>query len=175
MHRSISESLYPTVPFASAGPPERSRASVVTRMVFDGTPAQAWKTLMFYEQLDRRPPLYLRLLLPVPLGTTGSKSKVGDEAHCSYRGGHLIKRVTRVEDLRAYGFQVVKQELSFGGGMRLSGGEYSLRELAPGRTEVAAVTNYESPRRPRWLWRPIETAVCHLFHQHILRAMRRSI
>jgi hypothetical protein len=59
--------------------------------------------------------------------------------------------------------------------LTLSGGCYTLRAL-PGRlTEVAVTTRYVSGKRPGWLWKPIEAAVCHLFHRHLLSAIRRKI
>jgi hypothetical protein len=143
-------------------------------MTFAAPPAQAWRAIMFYEQIDERPPLHLRLLLPVPIRTEGRKSDVGDEALCLYEGGHLVKRVTAVEEGRLYRFDVVEQALAIGGGLRLSGGAYALRALPGGATEVTTETRYASGRRPRWLWRPIEATVCHMFHRHILRAMRRT-
>jgi hypothetical protein len=129
---------------------------------------------MFYEQIDQRPPWYLRLLLPVPIRTEGSKAAVGDEALCLYVGGHLVKRVTRVEQSALYAFAVIEQKLDVGG-IVLSDGEYSLRARFDGGTDVTVTTRYASTRRPRWLWRPIEGLVCHAFHHHILRAMRRAI
>ncbi|MGH7295433.1 MAG: hypothetical protein ACRELB_10895 [Polyangiaceae bacterium] len=156
---------------ASAAPD----ASVLTTMRFGAPAAQVWQGLMFYEQIDARPPLHLRLLLPVPIRTEGDKERVGDEARCVYDGGHLIKRVTQIDPGRRYAFEVTEQQLMIGGGLRLSGGEYVLREIAPFRSEVSVTTRYVSPRRPRWLWRPIEAAVCHAFHRYILRAMRREV
>lgn len=148
--------------------------TVVTTIAMAATPERVWETLMFYEQVETRPPFHLRLLLPVPIRTEGPKSAVGDEALCLYEGGHLVKRVTEVESRRYFGFEVCKQELDVGGGMRLSGGWYELRELDGGKTEVAVATRYTSAKRPRWLWRSIEATVCHSFHRHILRAMRRD-
>jgi hypothetical protein len=83
--------------------------------------------------------------------------------------------VTHIDPNRVYGFDVVEQELAFGGGLKLAGGGYTLREL-PGRiTDVAVTTRYTSTKRPGWLWKPIEATVCHLFHRHLLRAMQRRI
>ena len=148
--------------------------SVATSMIFEAAPADVWDRLMFYEQIDQRPPLHLRMLLPTPIETAGRKSEIGDEARCLYRGGYLIKRVTQVEPRRRYVFEVSEQALEVGG-VQLSGGEYVISELARGRAEVRIVTRYASPRWPRWLWRPIERIVCHSFHRHILRAMRREV
>ncbi|HUJ63178.1 MAG TPA: hypothetical protein VLX92_31990 [Kofleriaceae bacterium] len=159
---------------AARATPEAAHDEIATRMRFAAPLADTWRALMFYEQIDGKPPWYLRLLLPVPIGTEGKKTEVGDEALCRYVGGHLLKRVTRVEPERLYGFVIAEQQLAMGGGIRLSGGEYTLRVLPDDTTEVAVVTRYTSKRRPRWLWRRIEAAVCHLFHRHILRAMRRA-
>lgn len=151
------------------------RASVVTRMVFAAPAERVWKGLVFYEALGERPPLHLRLLLPVPIGTEGKVSAVGDEATCLYEGGHLLKRITRIEQGDLYEFEVAEQALSVGGGMRLSGGRYTLRGLPDGQTEVAVETRYVSRKWPRWFWRPLEKMVCHLFHRYLLGSMRRQV
>lgn len=149
--------------------------AISTAMTIAAAPEAIWDRLIFYEQLEGRPPLHLRLLLPVPIETIGRKSQVGDEARCVYEGGHLIKRVTRLDPPRSYEFDVVEQELALGGGMRLVGGDYRIRPLADGRCELRITTRYHGARRPRWMWRPIERTVCHSFHRHLLRAMRRAI
>ena len=150
----------------------QAAVSVVTRATFTASPQKVWKALMFYEQIDQRPPLLLRLLLPIPLRAEGRKSQVGDEVKCHYLSGHLLKRVTGVTPGRSCEFEVVEQDLKLAGGVTLLGGSYALRPLADGRTEVALMTCYVSPHRPRWLCRRIEAVVCHYFHCHILNAMR---
>lgn len=148
--------------------------SVVTSMRVFATPSQVWSSLVFYEGLDEAPPLYLRLLLPRPIRTQGSKSKVGDEATCLYQGGHLLKQITKIDVDRLYEFKVVEQDLGIGGGVRLSGGCYALRALTGGDTELSITTGYTSRNRPRWLVQPVEEAVCHLFHRHLLGAIKRK-
>ncbi len=143
-------------------------------MTFPASPERVWRHLLFYEQIEGRPPLALRLALPVPTRTEGRKTQVGDEAKCIYRGGHLIKRVTEVEVGRHYRFEVVEQALDVGNGIRLLGGGYTFRRIADGGTEVTLATRYRSARRPRCLWKRIEVAVCHLMHRYILAAMHRA-
>jgi len=151
----------------------QSSTSVVTQMVFAAPPAQVWQGLLFYEQIQERPPLLLRLLLPVPLRTEGAKSQVGHQVKCVYECGDLIKRITRIDAPRHYEFDVVGQTLKLGGGLALIGGCYTLRSLEGGGTEVGITTRYVSAMRPGWLWRPVEAAACHMFHRHLLSAMRR--
>jgi hypothetical protein len=149
-------------------------SAVVTEAKFSASPARVWETLLFYEEIGRRPPLHLRLMLPTPVRTEGPRGSIGDETRCVYEGGHLLKRVIRIERWKHFGFEVAEQALSVGPGIRLTGGSYSLRELSDGSTRVELETRYVSPGRPAWFWRPIETAVCHAFHRHILGEMRRD-
>ncbi len=111
------------------------------------------------------------MLLPRPIRVDGPKAQVGDEATCVYSRGELVKRVTRVEKPRRYDFVVVGQRLVFGGGIRLTGGSYALQEAGPGTTDVAVTTTFAGMRQPRWLWLPIETAVCHRFHRYLMQAL----
>jgi len=159
-------------PAAASAP---AATTVVTRMNFAAAPAQIWDVLMFYEEIEVPPPLLLRLLLPTPIRTEGSKRAVGDVALCLYEGGYLRKRVTHIDPCRYYGFEVVEQHLAVGSGLLLTGGCYTLRALPSRGTEVAVTTRYLSRRRPDCLWQPIEAAVCHMFHRHLLKSMRRKI
>ena len=158
----------------AANRPLPTPATVVTRLAIAAPPAAVWRALMFYEQIEEPPPLLLRLLLPVPLRTEGPKAAPGDEALCLYRGGQLLKRVTRIEPAAHYGFEVTEQQLRIGRGLRLHGGSYALRTLADGHTELAVTTRYSGTRWPEWLFRPIESLVCHLFHRHLIRAIDRK-
>jgi hypothetical protein len=100
---------------------------------------------------------------------------VGDLAKCLYDRGYLLKRVTRIDEPRHYGFEIAEQALALGGGIALTNGCYRLAALPDSGTRVAITTRYTGGRRPRWLWRPIEAGVCHAFHRHLLNAMRRAL
>jgi len=151
-----------------------SSTTVVTRGKISAPAALVWQNLMFYEQIEDSPPLHLRLLLPLPIGSDGSNLAPGEHAKCLYQGGHLLKCVTRIVPSRLYEFEVVEQELALPTGVLLCGGAYTLRELPGQHTELAVTTRYLSQRGPRWLWRPIEATVCHLFHRHLLSAIRKK-
>jgi hypothetical protein len=148
--------------------------SVVTSARIAASPVRVWHNLMFYEQIEKPPPWYLRLLLPLPIRTDCSKLTIGDQARCLYEGGHLLKSVTQIEPFRHYEFAVVEQTLTLRSGVLLRGGCYTLRELPGRHTELAVTTRYVSHHRPRWLWKPIEATVCHLFHRHLLSAIQEK-
>lgn len=151
-----------------------STETIVTCLNVVASPESVWNSLLFYESVEGPPPLPLRLLLPRPIRTQGSKANVGDQATCLYEGGHLLKRVMKIERNRRYEFAVVEQNLAVGVGVRLSGGCYGLRELPDGGTELSITTYYTSRNRPRFLTRPVEVVVCHMFHRYLLGAIGRK-
>lgn len=157
-----------------AAKPSEPPVEVVTRKRIAASPARVWDALVFYEQIDRKPPWLLRKLLPRPIRTEGEKSAPGDEALCLYEGGHLLKRVTRIEPEVRYEFEVARQDLLIGRGLRLHGGSYDLRPLDGGATELSVTTHYSARTGPAWLLRPIEAFVCHRFHHHLLDAIGRA-
>lgn len=149
----------------------RTVAAVATVARIDASPMRVWGALALYEQLGTRPPLYLRLLLPDPVGTSGSIAGVGDDVTCVYEDGVIRKRVSRFVPGSLYEFEVVEQTLRLGRGIKLLGGRYALRELAGGATAVSVETRYRSRRAPRFLWSPVERLVCHAFHRFLLRSL----
>jgi hypothetical protein len=163
----------PAVELESSRPQDHA-ASVTTYHDFFAAAETVWDALMFYEEITEDRPFLLRRLLPTPIGTQGCKSEVGSDVKCRYEGGHLLKRVTRVVRRQNYAFEVVEQNLPLGG-IRLLGGDYTLRTLSKDRTRVALATHYASPNSPRWLFGRVEAAVCHSFHRYILSGMRSNL
>ncbi len=149
-------------------------ASVTTRQDLFAAVDAVWEALMFYEEIAEDRPFLLRRFLPTPIGTQGCKSEVGSDVKCRYTGGHLLKRVTRIVRGHIYAFEVVEQNLALGG-IKLLGGDYTLRTVSKDRTRVALATHYASPNCPRWLFRRFEAGVCHSFHRYILSAMRSNL
>ena len=154
--------------------PQDHAASVTTCQDFFAAADAVWDALMFYEEIAEDRPFLLRRFLPTPIGTQGCKSEVGSDVKCRYVGGHLLKRVTRIVRRQNYAFEIVEQNLALGG-IRLLGGDYTLRMLSKDRTRVALATHYASPNCPRWLFGRLEAAVCHSFHHYILSAMRSNL
>jgi hypothetical protein len=159
---------------ASISPMPGKAITIVTSMILHAEADLIWDSLMFYEQIEQKPPLLLRLLLPHPVRTEGSKEQVGDVATCVYAQGHLLKQVTRIEAPGLYEFQVIEQHLVFGGGLRLMGGSYALSDVSPDHTKVSVTTRYVSIKKPRRLWKPIEALVCHAFHRYLLLSIQKK-
>lgn len=152
---------------------ETASRTVITRMRIDAPATTVWKALLFYEQIEGPPSIFLRLLLPTPRRTQGKQFKTGEAVFCHYSRGYLVKRIVAAIPAQCYSFEVIEQNLRIGRGIRLHSGSYLLEETPEG-TEVSVTTRYLSPHQPRWVWNPLESTVCHAFHRHILRALRAN-
>jgi hypothetical protein len=147
---------------------------VATSVYFHASPEIVWQQMLLYEEVLVRPPFLLRVLLPYPVRTEGEKTCVGAAVQCTYKGGHLIKRIGVVEPPHVLQFDVVEQHLGIEACITTLGGSYELRSRG-GQTEVVLTTNYRGHLRPRSLWRPLERILTHKLHRHILNGMRGSL
>lgn len=152
-------------------PPSAVVDEVVTRAGFDASPDDVFRRIMFYEEVPKRPPLLLRILLPVPLTTHKSDICADAIFECSYSGGgHLMKRLTAVEAPQLVRFEVIEQHLGIERCLTTVAGSYEIRANGD-RSEVALTTRYRGHLRPRWLWRMPERILAHQLHRHILGGM----
>ena len=153
---------------------EGSNETVSTSMRFTATPEAVWDSMVSYEEVPVRPPLLLRALLPVPIRTEGDKTCAGANVQCVYEGGSLIKSITAVEPPHLLEFDVIEQALGVERCVEAIRGSYRITKVGE-RTEVVLSTLYRAYLRPRWLWRPMEQFLGHVFHRHILNGMRESL
>ena len=155
--------------------PRNARSEAVeTALHLDATPEEVWEGIIFYEEVPRRPPWFLRIFLPRPIRTDGEKMRVGAIVLCTYDGGHLLKRITAVEPARLVRFDVLEQRLGVEDCVSMSQGSYEIRAAEAG-SEVVLTTHYRGRLRPRRLWRPLERSLAHRLHRHILDGMRATL
>lgn len=147
------------------------RQEVSTRMHFACSAEEAWNVLMFYEDVSGRPPFPLSVFMPAPVRTEGGEHHVGDNVQCTYKDGHLVKRITYVDPPRLIRFEVIGQSLGIEGCVIANGGSYELRPNGEG-TEIVATTNFNAYLHPRWLFRPMERLMATQLHLHVLNGMR---
>lgn len=149
---------------------ERVVEVVTTRRLLNLDPDAVWRGIQFYEDIPGKPPLTLRLSMPHPIRTRGTKSEPGSLVECDYEGGSLVKRITSVEPAAALRFEVVEQRLGIEHFATALGGHYELRAV-PGGTQVEVATRYATSLHPRWLWRPWERLVAGSLHRYVLRGI----
>jgi hypothetical protein len=145
--------------------------SVATSLLFEASCETVWQSMLSYEEVSRRPPLILRVLLPMPLRTEGDKTSPGADVRCLYGGGDLVKRITVVDAPHLLEFDVVQQRLGIESCITAIGGSYRIRSSG-GQAEIVLTTNYTGFLQPRYLFRSVERFLAHRFHRHILEGMR---
>ena len=89
-------------------------------------------------------------------------------------GAYLQKRITAAEPPRLVRFDVLVQRLGVEDCIAMTGGSYEMRGAGSG-AECVLTTRYRGHLRPRWLWRPLEHALAHRVHRHILGGMREAL
>jgi len=156
--------------FAGQARPEQ----VSTRVHLQATPEDAWREIVFYEEVPGHPPLPLRWFMPSPVRTEGAKSAVGSRVRCIYQSGHLVKRITVLDPPRLIRFDVLEQHLGIEGCAIAQGGSYKLYRNGD-RTGLILTTRYRAFLHPRWLWRPLEKLVAHQLHKHVLNGMTAAM
>ena len=148
--------------------------AVTTTRVIPVSRARAWRELMFYEEVTHDPPWLARIGLPKPLYTKGDARHVGDIKTCVYDKGRLVKRVTRIVDEACLGFEVIEQVGVEDRSVRLTGGSFLFESHGPHATRVTLTTRYEPLLQARPIWRPIEQALTHALHSHVLEGIERQ-
>jgi hypothetical protein len=148
--------------------------SVVTKVWIEGSPEAVWKCLMTYEEIPVRAPLLLRWVLPQPIGTSGDKTKQGEQVPCRYVEGGLVKQIRTVRPPSELTFDVVDQHLGVEDCVVALGGSYEIEAEGKG-SQAALSTRYVGKLHPRFLWRPVERFLAHQLHRHVLSGMKASM
>ncbi|MDX1947231.1 MAG: SRPBCC family protein [Pirellulaceae bacterium] len=149
-------------------------AVVRTGLTIDATPEDAWKAIMFYEDVRHAPPWILHLALPQPIRSEGRKDRPGEVVRCFYNCGTIDKRITRVEPQQRLSFDVIETIMRSDNYARLRDGSFEIEPAGPGKSRITLTTRYERKLRPAWIWEPIERKVIHTLHEHVLEGMRRE-
>lgn len=155
--------------------PRREEIAVVeTGLTIDATPEEAWKAIMFYEDVRHAPPWLLHLALPQPIRSEGKKDKPGEVVRCFYNCGTISKRISRVEPARRLSFDVIETVMRSDNYARLRDGSFEIEPVGTTQSRITLTTRYERKLRPAWIWEPIERKVIHTLHEHLLEGMRRE-
>jgi hypothetical protein len=147
---------------------------VSTRVQLQATPEEAWREVIFYEEVPGSPPFPLRWFMPSPVRTEGAKSAVGASVRCIYRSGHLVKRITVFDPPCLIRFDVLEQHLGIEGCAVAQGGSYEIYRNGD-ETGLILTTRYRALLHPRWLWRQLEKLVAHQLHRHVLNGMKAAM
>ena len=119
--------------------------TAVTSMTINGSRNDFWKKVEFYEHVNKKPNLFLRLSLPTPQEVEGRHDKVGDTCRCKYSdGGYLTKRITRIIDNHRIEFEVIEQSIRYQNTIKLLGGIIEIQETGENKCIINMTTYFDS-------------------------------
>ncbi len=137
---------------------------------------RAWEKVCFYEHIARRPSWLLRTVLPVPVRTTGTYSKVGDVSRCLYSdGGYLAKKITHIVGGQRIDFDIIEQSIRYAKRIVLKGGTIQIQAHDDDTSSVLMVTRYEVQRAARWIPRFFINHVVKAMHAIVIRDMQSQL
>jgi len=149
--------------------------AVGTRVHFNASRESVWNHLMFYEEVPRRPPFPLGVLLPHPIRSEGNKTRAGANIRCTYGAeAGLLKHIVGVESPRLLQFEVTEQRLGIEDCVVTVGGSYQIHDCGDA-ADVVLTTNYRTYLHPRGIWHPVEALLIGQLHKHILRGISVAI
>lgn len=142
-----------------------------TQQVIAAPVNAVWRSVVFLEDVRRRPPLILRIGLAHPLYTIGQAKAPGDQRVCVYNRGRIAKQVSEIREGQLLAFDVVEQSIGYEHDVRLVSGSFELESLDNNTTVVTLTTSYQPRLTPRFVWRPFEQLAVRTLHRHVLSEM----
>jgi hypothetical protein len=149
-----------------------SKGIVETRAQLTCTARRAWDTVCFYEHIQLKPSWFLRIVLPVPMRTTGCYGKIGDESRCMYSdGGYLAKRITNIIAGERIDFDIIEQSIRYCRSIALKGGTIEVIPTREGECSLRMVTHYEFLSLYVANWRYFVERTIGSMHRIVMRDM----
>jgi hypothetical protein len=134
--------------------------------------SDAWETVCFYEQVQKKPSWLLRTVLPIPFKTTGCYGKVGAESRCLYSdGGYLAKKISSLIEGERVDFDIIEQSIRYHQSVALHGGSIYVKAHGDNSCSVHMITRYALRSRLLIPFRPFITTTIAAMHRFVMRDM----
>lgn len=135
-----------------------------------------WKAVRFYEETTKKPPLILRIILPIPKRVVGDHSIEGGISKCEYSdGAFIVKEVTSLVKPSKLEFIVVENSYHFDRLIRLCGGKILLIEETSNKTKIIMTTYYENTSFLNSLLEPFIKLIIRSLHKFVIQEINYSI
>lgn len=175
--------LLPVLTAAEAGlPAPLVEREVRTRVVIDAPPAAVWPNVVGFSELDAPPAWIYGAGVAYPLRARIEGEGVGAVRHCEFTTGAFVEPITAWEPGARLSFDVASQPAPMhewspyrhvhpphlDGYLRSRRGEFRLRDLGDGRTELEGSTWYTLDLAPAPYWAIWSDALMHGIHGRVL-------
>lgn len=155
---------------------ENNIETVKTSISIKADQQKVWQKVGFYEHVQKKPSMLLKLSLPIPKEVAGKYSKVGDVCRCKYSdGGYLTKRITQIVNNNRIEFEIIEQSIRYQNMVKLLGGSIEVIEIDNNQSQINMVTNYENHFAPKFISKFFINIVIKSMHQFVIQDMQAEL
>lgn len=161
---------------------------ITTTMEITAPPAEVWRHVVVFEDIEQQPAWYFQLGIAYPTRARIQGNGVGAIRYCEFSTGAFVEPITVWEKPHRLAFDVQKQpaslqELSFYQNVhaphiydffRSTRGEFRLVPIGEGNTRLEGTTWYELEIYPHFYWRPISEWLVHKIHRRVLSQIAKE-
>jgi hypothetical protein len=179
--------ILPMLAAVEARLPSSSEFAVASTIEIEAPPADVWRQVIAFPEIEERPDWFFRLGISCPTGARITGEGVGATRECIFTTGKFIEPITAWDAPRRLAFDVREQpapmfELTpyrqihpphLDSAFRSTRGEFELRELPGGRTRLVGRTWYTLDIRPHAYWTIWTDWIVHRIHHRVLRHIKR--
>lgn len=135
----------------------------------------AWSKLRFYEEVEKEPPLLLKMTLAHPLRIVGDHFVAGNISRCEYKDGQFIlKRITAANDRDLLAFEVIESSSRFNRHIKLRGGVIQLTAVDEMNTTISMTTYYAGHGIYFYLLQPFINFTIKSLHRFVIRDIEEA-
>jgi hypothetical protein len=178
--------ILPMLAAAEARLPPSNEFAVASTVEIDAPPADVWRQVIAFPEIEGRPDWFFRLGISCPIGARVTGEGVGATRECVFTTGKFIEPITAWDAPRRLAFDVREQpapmfELTpyrhihpphLDSAFRSTRGEFELVALPGGRTSLIGRTWYTLDIRPHAYWTIWTDWIVHRIHHRVLRHIK---
>ena len=170
------------------GHPEPDLEHVSTSIIIDATPEEVWPHIIEFPPLDEPTELIFRAGIAYPTDAQMIGRGLGAVRHCNFTTGSFVEPITHWEAPHRLAFSVEEypepmKEMSF---YDLDAphlhdyfvskqGQFELKALPDGRTELIGTTWYYHNIRPAGYWQLWSRYLLHTIHRRVLNHVKANV
>jgi hypothetical protein len=161
---------------------------VTSRIEVNAPPERVWKSVVTFSELPQPKELIFRAGLAYPIRAEIRGRGVGAVRHCVFSTGPFVEPITVWDEPNLLRFAVTSnpppmKELSLvelhpphlEGFLESEQGQFELKRLPGGRTELVGTTWYRHGLWPEAYWRVWSDYIIHTIHLRVLRHIKEEV
>lgn len=166
---------------------EPELTSVTTSIIINAEPAEVWKNVIEFPELDTPTEFIFKTGIAYPINAKIVGKGIGSIRHCNFTTGSFVEPVTVWNEGKLLKFDVLEQpapmkELSFWDidaphlhdYFVSKKGQFKLTKLKKGKTLLEGTTWYYHNIKPAFYWQIWSNYIVHKIHNRVLEHIKKN-